>query len=268
MSIFQQLSPLNLFNLATALETKRLIYPPSELSLLNYLPSFLCQRVAQEFTLMTSQGANLEITIYFLRQLAQIQLTNQINSDRLELVWTGPEISGTMSRDTAIVVQELFATVQSKLLISSFALDKGKKGKDLFQILGQRMDIIPELEVKIFINIQRPYQSQIAESILLREFAEHFRHNIWTGKRFPFLFYDTRSLAPSNNNQSCLHAKCIVADQSQVFITSANFTQAAHQRNIETGILIKDKMIAQKLTVQFETLIHQNICKSVPSLGV
>jgi len=266
MTIFSQLSRANLLSLANGLEQERIPYPTVDLSLVNYLSLSLCQPVAQELTLMFHLGATREATIYFLRQLAQIQLKNQNIRDCLELVWTGPEIPGTGSRDTAVVVQELFTKVTKKLILSSFAIDKGAKAKQLFQFLAQRMDAIPELEVKMFLNIQRPYQSEISESILLREFAQNFRDYIWTGKRFPLVFYDSRSLSVIPKQQSCLHAKCIVVDEQEVFISSANFTQAAHQRNIEAGVLIQDQIIAQQLIFQFEKLIDLNLFKIVPGL--
>jgi phosphatidylserine/phosphatidylglycerophosphate/cardiolipin synthase-like enzyme len=35
-----------------------------------------------------------------------------------------------------------------------------------------------------------------------------------------------------------IHAKCVIADQRQALITSANFTEAAQKRNIEVGLLV------------------------------
>ena len=34
-----------------------------------------------------------------------------------------------------------------------------------------------------------------------------------------------------------MHAKAIVVDNLRVFVTPANFTEAAHDRNIECGVL-------------------------------
>jgi phosphatidylserine/phosphatidylglycerophosphate/cardiolipin synthase-like enzyme len=45
-----------------------------------------------------------------------------------------------------------------------------------------------------------------------------------------------------------------VIDEQIAFITSANFTQAAHERNYEAGVLLRDKRIASTLSQQFETL--------------
>jgi phosphatidylserine/phosphatidylglycerophosphate/cardiolipin synthase-like enzyme len=39
-----------------------------------------------------------------------------------------------------------------------------------------------------------------------------------------------------------LHAKGVVADDEVVFVTSANLTEAALDRNIEVGLLVRDRL--------------------------
>jgi phosphatidylserine/phosphatidylglycerophosphate/cardiolipin synthase-like enzyme len=39
-------------------------------------------------------------------------------------------------------------------------------------------------------------------------------------------------------------AKCIVLDDARLFVTSANFTEAAPERSIEAGLLIDDPSLA------------------------
>ena len=78
---------------------------------------------------------------YTLRLLAAEQNSGQHQEihDRVELVWTGQEVVGSQSRDTSVVVRELFSTAKSSILISSFAVDKGKKAQALFGVLASRM---------------------------------------------------------------------------------------------------------------------------------
>ncbi|MGB7442863.1 MAG: DISARM system phospholipase D-like protein DrmC, partial [Coleofasciculaceae cyanobacterium] len=165
-----------------------------------------------------------------------------------------------------IVVQELFSTAQDSVLISSYALDKGKKGRELFQVLATRMDANPKLQVRMFLNVQRPYRNKASESVILREFADTFRHKIWTGIRLPEVFYDSRSLSTETGSRTCLHAKCVVVDEERLFVTSANFTEAAHERNIEAGVLIADSVAAKAMRSQFEALVERRILRRVPGL--
>jgi phosphatidylserine/phosphatidylglycerophosphate/cardiolipin synthase-like enzyme len=46
-----------------------------------------------------------------------------------------------------------------------------------------------------------------------------------------------------------------VVDGEQAFISSANFTEAAHERNIEVGVLLRSSPSAKRLIAFFEHLI-------------
>ncbi len=65
----------------------------------------------------------------------------------------------------------------------------------------------------------------------------------------------------------CLHAKCVVVDEQYLFVTSANFTEAANDRNIEAGLLVNDRGLAKALRSQFEQLVAQRILERVPGLS-
>jgi phosphatidylserine/phosphatidylglycerophosphate/cardiolipin synthase-like enzyme len=69
------------------------------------------------------------------------------------------------------------------------------------------------------------------------------------------LFFDPRSLATERQKCAALHAKCVVVDGADVFVSSANFTEAAQQRNIEVGLLLHSSAIANRLTRFFESLV-------------
>ncbi len=53
----------------------------------------------------------------------------------------------------------------------------------------------------------------------------------------------------------CPHAKCIVVDDRLAFVTSANFTETAHHRNIEVGLLVQSGGVAPALRSQFDALV-------------
>lgn len=57
-------------------------------------------------------------------------------------------------------------------------------------------------------------------------------------RRLPRVFYDPRALEMDSHKKACLHAKCIVVDRKEVFVSSANFTEAAQERYLEVGLLI------------------------------
>ena len=187
-------------------------------------------------------------------------------ADRVELVWSGTEVTGSASRDTSVVVQELFREARESVLIASYALDTGSKAEALFGLLATRMDAEPDLHVRLFVNVHRKHGDVTADVVLLREFADTFRQKVWPGERLPDVFYDPRSLASEGKKRASLHAKCIVIDEDRALITSANFTEAAHERNIEAGAVITDTILSRALKAQFDTLVDHGVLKRVPGL--
>lgn len=267
MAIFLKLSRPALISLASALETHRLSPPYSLANVVSHVPGNIQQEMIAELNQLHSRGTTPVHIAYTLRLLAAEREVSQELRDRVELVWTAHNIGGMDSRDTSIVVRELFNSAKTSVLVSSFAIDKGKKAKALFQVLADRMDANPDLELKMFLNVHRPHYSEAPESVLLREFANTFRQEIWPGQRLPEVFHDPRVLSLDWNSKACLHAKCIVVDEEQVLITSANFTEAAHERNLEAGVLLNDPVAAKAMQAQFETLINQKILRRVPGIS-
>jgi len=69
------------------------------------------------------------------------------------------------------------------------------------------MDTNPERSVRMFLNVNRPYHSEVPASTLLREFVNTFRQDIWPGQRLPEVFHDPRSLVIDAGAKACLHVK-------------------------------------------------------------
>lgn len=199
-----------------------------------------------------------------LKNMAAERASAQAVSDRLDLVWSGIESGGATVKDTAHVARELFRQVRRSVLIATYAIDKGEKAKALFGELATRMDDEPDLVVRLFLNVHRPHNDAKPESVLLREFASTFRADIWPGDRLPEVFHDPRSTAQTHGPRACLHAKCVVIDNEQALVTSANFTEAAHERNIEAGILIRDRLVAGRLIERFMSLVERGELLRVP----
>lgn len=253
-----QLSLSSLQGLAQACLNQRLSLPLTIADLTPYVTDGLLAETIKSLNNLISQGFSLSQVGILLHTIAQERQITFHNRPPPELVWTGPEAPGTASRDTRVVVQELFAQAQSSVLVATYALDQNAKADVLFQTLADRMDANPKLTVQFFVNLMRPHNSKIPEKQIVQDFSDRFRHNIWPGKRLPQVFYDPRSLATGSGSKACLHTKCVVVDETYVFISSANFTEAAHHRNIETGVKLKDETISKALQHQFHSLVAHN----------
>ena len=182
-------------------------------------------------------------------------------SPRPDLVWSGPEVPGLHARDTRRVYEELVASAERSLWISTYAYYDGPRA---FKTLATRMQTAPPLQVTLLVNIQRrPADSAAPEQLVVR-FAERLWHHDWPGTRQPTVFYDPRSLEPHAQG-GVLHAKAVVADDEVAFVTSANLTEAAFDRNIEVGVLARDHALAASLVRHFGTLIEQGLLLPLPS---
>ncbi|MCX5985916.1 MAG: phospholipase D-like domain-containing protein [Chloroflexi bacterium] len=69
---------------------------------------------------------------------------------------------------------------------------------------------------------------------------------------------------PSDGPGAVLHAKAVVHDNEQVFVTSANLTPKALDRNIEAGVLVRDRSLAQALASHGQRLIDTSLVVPLP----
>jgi len=201
----------NLLQIAESLETGRLVPPFTPFSLSRHLPSDQCNSISQESNRLYDSGMQIPHLAYVLRALAD-ERSSKLSAERqVELVWSGPEIPGAESRDTAVLVRELFSTAERSVLVAGFAV---AQGKTIFQAAADRMRALPEMRVRMFLNVPRPYGDSTPEAELLLGFATKFRSKEWPGSKLPELYYDRRALAVENYERTSLHAKCIVSERS------------------------------------------------------
>jgi phosphatidylserine/phosphatidylglycerophosphate/cardiolipin synthase-like enzyme len=263
-SAFNQVSKTALVSLTDGLEGGRLTAPYTVIGLRQCLPETECLAICDDLNKLKDLGLQPKQIAVMLRIVIAEREAAHRTADQVELVWTGPDTDGVHSRDTGVVVRELFAQAHKSVLVSGFAIFQGKQ---VFKTLADRMDSRPELSVRMFLNVARAHLDDTSDAELLRRFAESFLCGQWPGQRIPQVFYDPRSLVRGGGPKASLHAKCIVIDDDRALITSANLTEAAQERNIEAGILIRDPIFAKSLRDQFETLVSNAVLKRVPGIS-
>jgi phosphatidylserine/phosphatidylglycerophosphate/cardiolipin synthase-like enzyme len=227
-----QLTSEDLSQLAGALRSGRIAPPFSPLVLRRYLPESVAALVAAELQQRLIEGMESRHLADCLEILCQDRRQRPLAEDLIDLVWTGPEAPGIVNRDTSVVVREMFQSARESVLIAGYAV---YQGHSIFKELADRMDESPELQVQMFLDIQRPQQDRSSPSELVRVFAERFVRKEWPGRQLPKLYYDPRSLEVDQTKRTSLHAKCVVVDKEVTFVSSANFTEAAQTRNIEVA---------------------------------
>jgi phosphatidylserine/phosphatidylglycerophosphate/cardiolipin synthase-like enzyme len=251
----------DLQQLAAALRSGRVVPPINALLLRRYIPASLTETVAAELRQKIEDGAETRHLADLLEILIQDRRRRPVAENLIDLVWTGPEVEGIVNRDTAVVVREMFRSARESVLVAGYSVYQGHV---VFKALAERMDELPALDVRMFLDIRRPSHDQSSPSEVVRRFAEHFARHEWPGQRLPRLFYDPRSLEIEPAKRASLHAKCVVVDKELSFVSSANFTEAAHTRNIEVGVLIRSAAFARRLSEHFEILASTSAVKPIP----
>jgi phosphatidylserine/phosphatidylglycerophosphate/cardiolipin synthase-like enzyme len=217
----------------------------------------LAAEISAALGTLASEGFSAVQLARTIELMLEARSQRTITEDLIDLVTTGPEAPGMTNRDTSVVVQELFLHAQESVLVAGYAVYQGRQ---VFQALADRMESFPSLQVRFVLDIQRGPGDLAAERDVIRRFAERFRARDWpAGRRFPEAFFDPRSLAPDPLKRACMHAKCVVVDRKTVFVSSANFTEAAQERNLEVGLLIRSPVLADRLHTHFDSLIAEKL---------
>jgi hypothetical protein len=256
--------------LAAALDRGAMIPPFSTMQLSRFVPQAEQQDALGFLRCLEQAGIRSRQAALVTRLMAAARRDVE-SKPRPQLVWSDLDLRG--SRDTSIVLSELFREAEHSVLLSTYNLghkarDGESPGNPVLRPLARRMAERPRLTVRLFVNLRRIESLQAAdEKDVVNAFAGWFQKSIWPGGRLPEVYYDPRSLSATSPESACLHAKCVVVDDRRAFVTSANLTEAAQERNIEAGVLLEEPVFARGLRRQFESLIERRLVRRVPGLG-
>ena len=251
---FTKLSNTDLQAVIAALRSGRLSSPYTGLQVARVVPAAVSAFVRTAFLELEAAGFSSEQIATVLSLIEVDRMRDHTSELPIDLVTSGPEAPGISNRDTSVVVRELFAHAKKSVLVIGYAVYQGQQ---VFEALAKRMEAFPELDVKFFLNIARPDGDSTTSEILVARFKQRFKDKQWPiGYRLPQVFFDPRSVADDQAIRSSLHAKCIVVDSSHVFVSSANFTEAAQERNIEVGLKIESEWLAKGITDHFRNLLE------------
>ncbi|WP_324255705.1 DISARM system phospholipase D-like protein DrmC [Klebsiella pneumoniae] len=161
----------------------------------------------------------------------------------MELVWTGPTTPFVSARRTEQALLQVISTAERTLFITSFvAYDVSTivKALNAANERGVMISILLELSQEKggslnFDTIEK-MRMQVPSA---RLYVWHNKANEYYG--------------------GCVHAKVAVADVYECFITSANLTGHAMEKNIEAGVLISGGSIPKQLNEHLFSLIQTKV---------
>ena len=175
-----KLSDGELSDLCSALKSGRLSPPYSPISLERILPRSATVTVCEHLRQLDGSGLTAVMIAHSLDLVLSDRARRFIPEELLQLVITGPDAASAV-RDTGVVVREVFANANKSVLVAGYAVYQGHR---VFQALADRMVEIPELQVRMFLDVRRGPGDTSIDSDLLRRFREQFRKKDWPpGKR-------------------------------------------------------------------------------------
>jgi HKD family nuclease len=174
---------------------------------------------------------------------ASYSLSRHREHESTELVWTGPDSTMFPVRRSEQVLLDIINSANETLFIVSFVL---VKIPNVEQALKQA--IARGVKVKMLL------ESEDKESIgVFAKTLERLYTNI---PKIQLYIWPRENREKYQAGFARVHAKCAVADQRGAFITSANLTEAALDRNIEMGINIEGGSIPSDICTQLNAMIN------------
>jgi phosphatidylserine/phosphatidylglycerophosphate/cardiolipin synthase-like enzyme len=230
MRLIRSLPASALESISHALKAGRLAPPFTAFAVAEWVPHGLRESLADEFSHLFRIGFTPETLAMTVAALAENAEARQRAIDQIQLVWTSPDEEGPYVRDTSVVVRQLLSEARHSLWVSTYNIFNGH---EVFLPIIEAWSIRPELEVVLILNVPPDVKNGVYEDAAVERTAAAFWKYHWPWAREPAVFYDPRGPEKTPSLPACQHAKCILVDGVSAFITSANFTESAHERNIE-----------------------------------
>lgn len=163
--------------------------------------------------------------------------------ESIDLVWTGPSTEMVATRRTEQVLLEVIGAARSTLFLSSFVVTRVESIIDaLSSAVNRRVDVSILLESNNSYG-NHPSQDHI---VFMNDALPKATIYVWKKKDDGFV-------------NGKVHAKLAVADGSICFITSANLTGHAMEKNMECGVLIRGGDIPDRLNRHLNALVKTRI---------
>lgn len=163
--------------------------------------------------------------------------------ERVELIWTGPSTRLVPTRRTEQALLELIAASKHTLFLTSFV---AYKVDSLVSALQQSMAQGVRVSILLEESELKGGTLNFDSLALLKAELSAAHFYTWEAQAEEFL-------------GGKVHAKVAVSDRSICFISSANLTGHAMEKNMEAGVLIRGGGVPAQLQDHLESLIDTGI---------
>lgn len=172
------------------------------------------------------------------------------NRGSAEIIWTGPSTGLVPIRRTEQALCELISTTTKKLFLVSFI------AYEVESILTSLRDAISrEVQIDLLLELSEEHGGRVTHNSIgaMQKLLPSINYYVW----------DPDKRLKPDQFPGVVHAKCAVGDEKLAFITSANLTSAAMDRNMELGVLLRGGELPLRLQRHWEALVYTKHLKRV-----
>jgi phosphatidylserine/phosphatidylglycerophosphate/cardiolipin synthase-like enzyme len=165
----------------------------------------------------------------------------------IELVWTGPTTPFVATRRTEQVLLDLIQQAKRELFIVSFvAYDI----PSVIAAINSAVDRGVDTRILVEASLTQGGSLLVDPVSTMRNAVPSAKLYVWTDRPHPF-------------TNGRVHAKVAVADSAIAFLTSANLTGHALEKNMEAGVLLTGGHVPSSLHDHLHALIETKVIRSV-----
>ena len=234
------------------------------LKLVEELPSSLVESLTEQLRragepVMPNSGYQTRVD-EFLRRWAdmreklaamlEVALAAKRSRQTAELVWTGPATPVVPVRGTEQVLCDLIKCAQRRLTIMSFGI---------FHVPR----LVESLEQALSSNVETRIILGDRESDLAIDHQRHQLGKLVATKAALLRWPLDRRLRDDEGHVGLMHAKAAVADSGNAFLSSANLTEAALERNMQLGVLIRGGSLPAAIDRLIDALVESGELQAV-----
>lgn len=168
-------------------------------------------------------------------------------SGTIELVWTGPKTGLIPTRRTEQVILEVIDSAKQDVFLVTYVFYKASS-------IVEALNAATKRHVKVGILLESSTEhggTSRGDSVsAIAEAVPGATVYVWS---------PSARKSEGEASSAAVHAKCVVADRRLAFITSANLTSAALERNMELGLLIRSGPVPERLQSHLEALVTTKV---------
>ena len=180
-----------------------------------------------------------------LAPMLEVALAAKRARQTTELVWTGPATPVVPVRRTEQVLCDLIRCAERRLTMTSFGI---------FQVPRLVEELERSLERDVALRIVLGDRESHSDQEIDRQ--RHQLGRVVAAQATLLQWPPERRARDEQGHAGLMHVKAAVADAKVAFLTSANLTEAALERNMELGVLVRGGGLPAAIDRLFDALVE------------